>query len=474
LGRVLSFSEDDEGVWVGGDGGAARIGPRGVLRLSRRNGFVGSVKSIITDRHGALWIGAGSGLSRVDRKELEAVAAMPDHQVRRRYYTAADGMAGVPYSEGSATVARASDGRLWFVTTTGVTVVNPDHISEPSASLSPKVEALTTDSIAQPVVQQVELPSRTAHMQIAFGAAAVRDPSRVGFRYQLEGFDRDWVDAGQSRLASYTHLPPRDYRFRVAVTNGDGVWSEQEAVLALTVEPAFVQTRWFYALMIGATALLVLAAWRLHVRQVRREFAMVLAERVRLGRALHDTLLQGLASMALQVDDVAYHVDGAPGTAKERLRYIRWQVEDHIRRARHEIWELRSPILESHDLLRALRRAAEEAAASRPVELTVSSTGAPRLGTAAVVENLVFIGQEAVSNAVRHGHASRVTVSLDYEADAMRLTVSDDGGGFDPETARPGHYGLVGMRERAEHLRGHLAIQSAPGRGTRVEASVPV
>src|SRR5690606_16689105 len=110
-------------------------------------------------------------------------------------------------------------------------------------------------------------------------------------------------------------------------------------------------------------------------------------------------------------------------------RGIRRQVEDHIRRARHSIWELRSPILESDDLLRAIRRAAEEVACG-PVELTLSATGAPRPGTPAVVENLVFIGQEAVSNAVRHGQAKRVTVSLDYRADAMRLTVSDDGNGF--------------------------------------------
>src|SRR5690606_26625647 len=124
-------------------------------------------------------------------------------------------------------------------------------------------------------------------------------------------------------------------------------------------------------------------------------------------------------------------------------------------------------------LLRAIRRAAEEVAC-RPVELTLSATGAPRPGTPAVVENLVFIGQEAVSNAVRHGQAKRVTVSLDYRADAMRLTVSDDGNGFDPEATRPGHYGLVGMRERAAHVRGRLTIDSAPGRGTTVEASVPV
>ena len=201
---------------------------------------------------------------------------------------------------------------------------------------------------------------------------------------------------------------------------------------------------------------------------------MVLAERVRLGRALHDTLLQGLAGMALQVDDVSHHIDVAPAVAKERLTRVRWQVEDHIRRARQSIWGLRSPILESNDMSRALRRAVEEAVAGRSVELTVSAKGVPPPGAPAMGENLVFIAQEAVSNAVRHGGPSRVTVTLDYLHDAIRLAVEDDGCGFEPHRAVPGHYGLTGMRERAEHLRGRLTIDSVPGRGTLVETVVPI
>ena len=304
------------------------------------------------------------------------MAADPDYRPRRTYFTSADGMAGVPYSEGSTASVRAADGRLWFVTSTGVTVVNPDDIGGLRGSPSPAIEAVAADSVPQRLSDRLDLPSRTAHVQIAFGAPAVTDSHRVRFRYLLEGLDRNWVDAGRARVVNYAHLPPRTYRFRVAATDGDEVWS-QDAVLTFAVAPAFVQTRMFYAACAGAAALLVLGAWRLHVRRVRREFAMVLAERVRLGRALHDTLLQGLAGMALQVDDVSHRIDLAPAVAKERLTRVRWQVEDHIRRARHSIWGLRSPILESNDMSRALRRAAEEAVAGRSVELTVSAKGVP-------------------------------------------------------------------------------------------------
>ena len=170
-------------------------------------------------------MGAGTGLSRIERTEIEAVAADPDYRPRRTYFTAADGMAGVPYSEGSATSVRAADGRLWFVTSTGVTVVNPDNFGGSRGNPSPAIEAVAADSVPQVLGQQLDLPSRTAHVQIAFGAPAVTDSNRVRFRYLLEGFDRDWVDAGRARVVNYAHLPPRTYRFRVAATNGDEVWS---------------------------------------------------------------------------------------------------------------------------------------------------------------------------------------------------------------------------------------------------------
>jgi signal transduction histidine kinase len=123
---------------------------------------------------------------------------------------------------------------------------------------------------------------------------------------------------------------------------------------------------------------------------------------------------------------------------------------------------------------RALRRAVEDAVAGRPVELTVSAKGVPPPATPAVGENLVFIAQEAVSNAVRHGHPSRVNVTLEYLDNAVRLEVEDDGCGFELRDAAPGHYGLTGMRERAEHLQGRLDINSAPGRGTRIATVVPI
>jgi signal transduction histidine kinase len=238
----------------------------------------------------------------------------------------------------------------------------------------------------------------------------------------------------------------------------------------------FYQTRWFAALMTLMVGLTIAAVWRLRVRSVRRQFALVLAERIRMSRAIHDTLLQGLAGMALQMDDLSHTLDAADAaTARGRVVKIRRQVEEYIREARQSIWDLRSPRLAQSDLPKALRQAGERAIGERPVTLDFTITGTPHRCAPVVEEQLLHIGQEAVSNAVQHGRATRVGMEIAYDDNQTRLRVSDDGCGFDPVTLNEanGHYGLISMRERAEQVKGRVRIDSAPGRGTLVEAVVP-
>jgi signal transduction histidine kinase len=332
---------------------------------------------------------------------------------------------------------------------------------------------VTADSQQHALAPGLLLPARTSHVQITFNALTLSDPMRVRFRYRLDGFDRDWVESGASRQATYTNLPPRQYRFRVSATGGDGTWSEPGVLLEFGVAPMFYQTRWFYALGVLAVAALVYAAWRMHVRQVRRQFAMVLGERIRMSRAIHDTLLQGLAALALQVDDLSHHLDAPSPDSQNRVLKIRRQVEEYIRQARRSIWDLRSPILDARPLPQALRETTEIAIAGRSVAFDVTVSGSPRAHTPKVDEQLLLIGQEAVNNAIQHGRASRVALALEYQDDAVRLEVRDDGCGFDPGQPAPGHYGLISMRERAEQVRGRLTVASAPGCGTLVETVVP-
>ena len=474
IGRVLTFYEDSDGsVWAGGDDGLTRINTNGTVTVTRQNGLFRNIGSIVEDHHGVMWIGAGTGILRMEKSEIDKVQNDPRYRLRYRLFNSTDGVAGVPFSEGGGSVVRAKNNRLWFVTSGGVTVIDPDNIGPPRPVLVPRVETVTADTHQHSVAAGLLLPAKTSHVQITFNALTLADPMRVRFRYRLDGFDRDWVESGAIRQATYTNLPPRQYRFRVSATSGDGTWSDPGVLLEFGVAPMFYQTRWFVALCVVALIALVYAAWGMHVRQVRRRFALVLAERIRMSRAIHDTLLQGLAALALQVDDLSHHLDAQTPESRSRVLKIRRQVEEYIRQARRSIWDLRSPILDARPLPQALRETAELAIAGRAVEVDVTVSGSPRADTPKLDEQLLLIGQEAVNNAIQHGRATRVALALEYRDDAVRLEVHDDGCGFDPGRAAPGHYGLISMRERAEQVRGRLTIASAPGRGTHVETVVP-
>ena len=322
---------------------------------------------------------------------------------------------------------------------------------------------------------RLTLPPRPSHVQFEFTALTLTDSLHVNFRYRLDGFDHDWVDAGSSRQASYTNLPPGNYRFQVMASNGDNVWSGPAATVAFGIRPAFYQTGWFYLLcLVGITAAVYLA-WHLNARRARQRFALVLAERIRMSRAIHDTLLQSLVGVALQVDVVSSSLEAQESSARQQLVRIRRQVEQYIRDARQSIHDLRSPHLESRDLPTALREFGRNALGTANVRFTVTASGDSSQSPPKVENQLLRIGQEAILNAVRHAGASRIKVTLEGHAQSVVLTVSDDGRGFDVSrmaTHGNGHYGLRMMRERAEELGGRLDVTTSANGGTTVTAGL--
>jgi two-component sensor histidine kinase len=386
-------------------------------------------------------------------------------------YDAVDGLAGVAL--GTATAARAADGSLWFEIGGSLTVVDPRQVSDKQQPdiVAQIATARVDDRLVAPGSAGV-LPAGTREVQIDYTALRLTAPGQIRFRYRLDGFDRDWVDAGARRQAYYTNLAPGSYVFRVQA-NGDAVgWTAPEAQWAFAVQPAFYQTGWFYAL--GGTALLLVAWGVAHTRVwiLNRQFAATLAERTRLSRELHDTMLQSLAGIALQVQAIARQC--LPGASEQRsqLLALRREVEEYIREARQAILDLRSPMLEASGLAGALTEIGRRAVAS-PTRFELS---ADRVAAEAATEGeLLRIGQEAITNAVRHAGATHIRVDVRQDADLIRLRVTDDGHGFDVDATTAsanGHYGLLGMQERAARLGGRLTVTSSAS-GTVVEASVP-
>lgn len=476
---LLTVYEDSSHViWVGAfDGLNRRVGER-FVRFDQANRFRGGVGGIVEDEEGDLWLATASGIVCVSRRALDTSLTDPASEVHTSLFDTADGTAGMPISFGGPSAVRARDGRLWFVTGRGLTSLEPSSLKQPRAPAHVKVESVHVDEQWLAAEPGVQLPARTDRLQIDYTALDLTTPLRTQFRYRLEGFDAEWIDAGTRRHALYTDLPPRAYRFHVVASTSDGSWSDASATWEFSIRPAFYQTTWFASLCVVAAGVATWALWRLRIRRIRRQFAMLLGERVRLSREIHDTLLQSLVGVALQFEAASNSLDDA-SPVREHLLRIRRQVEGYIREARQSIWNLRTPTLGPRDLAVALREAAERATSGVPVDIEFVKRGTPdRVPTTDTDEQLVRICQEAVLNAVRHGKATQVKVELRYDPGAIVLQVADNGCGFEPavpqELGAAGHYGLLSMRERAEQVGGEFTLRSAVAAGTIVEARVPV
>jgi signal transduction histidine kinase len=372
---------------------------------------------------------------------------------------------------------RGADGRLWFATGLGVAIFDPLMLPPNPRPNPPRIEGVLAEGRRVSRRDDLTLPYGTSTLAIDYTTASLGAASKLRFRHRLEGLDADWVSAGPLRTAAYESLPAGQYRFHVSATT-DGVWTEA-ATWAFAVAPPFYQQSWFLILCTLGTVALLGSAWGLRVGALRRRYALVFEERARVSREVHDTLLQSLAAIGVELETIATQLEPSQSPARESLRRLRKQVGHSLRDARDSIWGLRHNQMETRGLVDALREVAETTSATRPVRVELSVGGRPAPCSAEVELQLLRICQEAVRNAIRHGRATHIHVVIDYGSDTLLLSVSDNGCGFVVEdygtAAETGeHLGLLGMRERAERIRGRFTLTSSPGKGTTVEVSAPL
>lgn len=475
LASVNALFEDQTGrVWVATNSDLGRVeGAR--IRTFRSNGIPeGAVVSLLEEAGGDLWVGVGPSLMKIAPAEFDRAATDPRYQLRYRLYGKDDGLPGTLGRPGMPSAARRLSGELLFVTSVGLAVVDPRRLRDRPPPTLIRVDNVSADGRSVESNENATLiPARTTRLTISYSTLNLQAGASQ-FRQRLEGFDADWQDAGTTREVSYTNLPPGDYVFHLAARHEDA-WIESSTPLPLTILPAFYQTTTFVVVAASSVGLLGWLGWRHRVRKIEREFDLVFAERSRLGREIHDTLLQSLVAVALEFDDISEQLGPTMATLKAQVIRIRIRVEEYILEARQSISNLRSPMLERSNLGTALKRAGEGATASYGIRFDFTLLGIPRPLDATLEEQLLRIGQEAISNAVRHGEASSIHLELCFNPRSVRLRVSDDGRGFDPEEPPrdTGHWGIAGMRERAELVGAQLRLVSQPGAGTTVEALVP-
>jgi ligand-binding sensor domain-containing protein/signal transduction histidine kinase len=476
---VISLHEDSDGtLWIGTNGGGLnRMKDGKFTTYTTNNGLLDDVVyRILEDGQNNLWLSCRKGIFHINKKELDEFAKGMVPSIAPVAYGTADGMMTRECSGGGDPAGwRGSDGKLWFPTIKGVAMIDPERLKTNSHAPPVVIEQVRIDDKWFAPSERLELPAGTTRFDLYYTAPSFVAPEKVRFKYKLEGFDKDWIDSGTRRIAYYTNLRPGAYTFRVIASNNDGVWNETGAAFGIYLKPYFYQTYWFYAVCLLALVMLAWLLFRLRVRGMQAQFNAVLGERTRIAREIHDNLAQEMAGLSIQLEVVARTMPPGADAAMSSLDRARRQVRHGIAEARRYVWDLRSPALENNDLPTALAETARRLTHDTAIHAQVEVNGTFRPLAQSVEGNLLRIGQEAINNAVKHAQAQRILVNLVFDARRVQLIVRDDGRGFNNQVnGRDGHFGLIGMKERAEQIGGTLSVQSSEGAGTEVVADVPI
>jgi len=469
-GAVQAIYDDGRGaIWVGAAGGLSRLFKGKWTTWTTAQGLLpGGVYGIAEDNRGQLWLRASADILHVRLADLNTTDGKPGSA---NFLTAGidDGVRLGVAGMANPRLTQSMDGRLWFSTEQGVAVVDPEK-AERTRPL-PVTIRLRVDGKPPQRESSGKIGVLGRELQFEYTALNLATQEDIRFRYKLEELDRDWRDAGSRREAVYSNLAPGSYRFRVTARTGGGVWDENDAVLPFQVERYYYQTLWFGSLCAIALGLMGWGIHWLRERQLRHQFQLVLRERTRLTRELHDTLLQGFAGVVYRLEASWRQFDNAPAASKEQLERALDQADRSLTEARQTITFLRMPMIENSNLAEILSIAGKQLTEGTPVAFEFTSKGEPRQLSYDEQWNLYALVREAMNNAIKHAQAKCIHLEMACSDDSIQLIVKDDGIGFDQAAAaeKKTSWGLRGMSERAKHIGGRLKVVSAPGSGTTVE-----
>ena len=494
-GRVSDFLFDNEGtLWISTKGGLSRLKNNRIATLTDKNGLpCDTVHWAMEGDDRSMWLYTACGLIRIAWSEVNAWSAAADKQedaTRKVKVTVFDNSDGVRSLANPGfyhpQVAKTPDGKLWFLPWDGVSVIDPRHI--PFNKIPPPVhiEQITADRKVFGASENLRLPPLVRDLEIDYTALSLVVPEKNLFRYKLEGLDRDWQDVGNRRQAFYTNLPPRTYRFRVIACNNSGVWNETGDSFEFSIAPAYYQTTWFRLLCVAAFAALLWALYQLRLHQIRRQYAAGLeatvGERMRVARELHDTLLQSFQGAIFQFQAARKLLLRKEDNAMEALDEAIQATEEAIQEGRSAIRDLRPEPAAQRDLPELLNAVGNELATAHELNgsapaYRVVVEGKQQELSPMLQDEVYRISREVIRNAFAHAAASHIEVEIRYDQDQLRLRVRDDGKGIDPKVLKAGgqsgHFGIPGMRERAQRMGARLDFWSEMGAGTEVELTVP-
>ena len=478
--EVSSLLRDSTGVlWIGTSSGLAFLSSGRIsVAAAGLEALRGPVLGLADDQHGSLWIATGNRIVRVKREALLQGRPL-DGDLRE--YGLADGLQGTEGVKRDRSVVKDLYGNIWFSLNAGLSVVHPGRADQEAAPPVVQVDTISVNGNAIPSRGLVRIPASQRRIVIDYSALSLATADRIRFRYRLDGFDHGWSEPVTSRQAVYTNLGPGPYWFHVAASNRYGAWNGSEAVIPLQIAPAFWQAWWFRLAVLLSLVLLTWLIYRLRMLQVSRQFEMLVEERAmertRIARELHDSLLQGFQGLLLYLQVAQHMLPSQPEEARQAIEKVLDQGDQALAEARSAVQNLRDSPVSAGDLAQALAAIGKELSAhEHTAQLRVMTEGKPQNLDPILRDEVYRFAREALRNAFNHAKAHNIEAEITY-GESFLLRIRDDGVGIDPTVIshgrRDGHWGLQGMRERAESLGAAMEVWSESGAGTEVQLTIP-
>lgn len=484
VGDITALYGRGAKIWIGGDLGLQQYDDGRFRSLSAVNeDWLSGISGIVETPNRDLWIYGASGIFHIRRAQIAQAFREPGYLVHGQHLGLRQGVPGAPAELRPIPSAIEAGGRLWFAGSRGVVWLNP--FVRDLRAVAPKItaESLSANGRSYPVRSVLRLPSHTSDVRFTYAAASLSNPGAIRIRYRLARVDKAWHTVDIAGPVTYRNLSPGLYHFSIQASNTDGAWSGDATTVQFRILPAFYQTRWFLALCILAGVALLYVVHLLRVRELARQFHIRsearIAERNRIARELHDSLLQGFQGLMFRLQGVRNLLPHQPGVAADALDQALSRGDGTICEARDAVRDLRASARAVGDLSEALQALAKEFGAEEGSEMTyrVVVTGRRRALLPQVRAEVYQVAREALRNALTHSRGHHVEIELEYSDRSLIMRVRDDGIGMEQEFleqgARSGHWGLQGMRERTVRLGGGFNLWSRPDAGTEVEIVVP-
>lgn len=478
---------DDGDLWVGTNGaGLLHVRDEHITIINSGHGLADDrVFGLVDDGDGRIWMTGPMGISGVPKKALLAVAQGRGAALEGVVsHGSEDGVPGEPVRSFAPAAHRAADGTLWFPTLRGIVNVDPRVPRRRRRPSRIVFDDVSVNGLSMLDPGRTPAASRHSNIRFAFAFATDGTHPNLRVRYRLHGLDpvaEPWHQTTTVREARYLNASPGDYRFVVQASSvqSDGTTQTQEAHFDLHLPKPWQDTWAFRLLLIGMVVGGAVLAHRRRVRRIEAGHSALSSERQRIARDIHDSLEQDLLGLRFQVAAAAARLLTEPEVASRYLQRASDLICDSVVDLRNSIWGLRAADVNTHELMNAIRARLDRVTA--PVAVTADSNfgSGPRVLSAFVASHFLQVASECVTNALKHARATAINVTLESDEARLRLTVADNGRGFDL-TAPPreeGRHdkgrGLAGMQERARSVGGELQVQSSES-GTKISLSVAI